>query len=94
MQDEVRHRPSATSFSFLGDLFIGKGDTARAAESHAQALRRDPSSLTALYNLSVLSAARGDIAAARVLAERAYQLRPDIPAVKELYFQLNPRRSR
>jgi len=88
MQDEVRYRPSATSFSFLGDLFVGKGDTARAAESYAQTLRRDPSSLTALYNLSVLSAARGDIAAARMLAERAYRLQPDNAAVRELYLRL------
>ena len=94
MQGEVSYRPSAISFSLLGDLFMGKGDTARAAESYAQTLRHDPSSLPALYNLSVLSAARGDIAAARVLAERAYQLRPDIPEVKELYFQLNPRPNR
>jgi tetratricopeptide (TPR) repeat protein len=85
MQDEVRYRPSATSFTYLGDLFISNGDSARAGESYNQALRLDPAHLPALYNQSVLSAARGDLAAARILAERAYRLRPDIEAIRQLY---------
>jgi len=92
-QGEVRYRPSATSFSYLGDLFVSKGDSVRAGESYDQALRLDPSSLAALYNLSVLSAARGDLTAARILAERAYRLRPDIEAIRQLYFQFTRRPS-
>jgi Tfp pilus assembly protein PilF len=88
MQGEVRYRPSATSFSYLGDLFISKSDTARAEESYDQALRIDPKYLTALFNLAALSAARGDLAAARILAERAYRLRPDLEATRKLYLQL------
>jgi Tfp pilus assembly protein PilF len=88
MQGEVRYRPSATSFSYLGDLFISKGDTARAEGSYDQALRIDPKYLTPLYNLAALSAVRGDLAAARILAERAYRLRPDLEAVRKLYLQL------
>ena len=88
MQGEVRYRPSATSFSYLGDLFISTSDTARAEESYDQALRIDPKYLTALFNLAALSAARGDLAAARILAERAYRLRPDLEATRKLYLQL------
>jgi tetratricopeptide (TPR) repeat protein len=88
MQGEIRYRPSATGFSYLGDLFISKGDTARAEESYDQALRLDPNYLTPLYNLAALSAVRGDLAAARILAERAYRLRPDLEAVRKLYLQL------
>jgi tetratricopeptide (TPR) repeat protein len=88
MQDEVRFRPSAVGISYLGDLFVSKGDSVRAGECYSQALRLDPSYLAALYNLSVLSAARGDLAAARTLAERAYRLRPDIEAIRQLYLQL------
>ena len=91
MQGEVRYRPSATSFSYLGDLFIGKGDTARAEESYDQALRLDPKFLTALYNLAALSAAQGKLATALPLAERAYRLRPDLEATKRLYLQLTQR---
>jgi tetratricopeptide (TPR) repeat protein len=88
MQGEVRYRPSATGFSYLGDLFISKGDTVGACESYDQALRIDPKYLTALFNLAALSAARGDLAAARILAERAYRLRPDLEATRKLYLQL------
>jgi protein O-mannosyl-transferase len=91
MQGEVRYRPSATSFSFLGDLFISKGDTARAEESYDQALRLDPRFLTALFNLAALSAAQGKLAAALPLAERAYRLRPDLEATRRLYLQLTRR---
>jgi len=87
MRGEVRYRPSATSFSYLGDLFISKGDSLHARESYNQALRLDSACLPALYNLSVLSAARGDLAAARVLAERAYRLRPDVEAIRLLYLR-------
>jgi tetratricopeptide (TPR) repeat protein len=91
MQGEVRYRPSATGFSYLGDLFISKGDTARAEQSYDQALRIDPKYLTALFNLAALSAARGDLVAARILAERAYRLRPDLEATRKLYLQLTQR---
>jgi tetratricopeptide (TPR) repeat protein len=90
MQDEVKYRPSAASFSHLGDLFVSKGDTARAEESYDQALRLDPSYVPALYNQSVISAARGDVAAARILAERAYGLRPDLEEIRRLYLRFNP----
>ncbi len=88
MRGEVRFRPSAVGFSYLGDLFVSKGDSISAGRSYDRALRLDPSSLAALYNLSVLSAARGDLATARTLAERAYRLRPDIEAIRQLYVQL------
>ena len=87
MQGEVRYRPSAVGFTYLGDLFISNGDSLRAGESYSQALRLDPAHLPALYNQSVLSAARGDLTAARILAERAYRLRPDIEAIRQLYFR-------
>jgi protein O-mannosyl-transferase len=92
MQGEVRYRPSATSFSFLGDLFIGKSDTARAEESYGQALRLDPEFLTAVYNLAALSAAQGNVAVALPLAERAYRLRPDLEATRKLYLRLTQQR--
>ena len=90
MQGEVRYRPSATSFSFLGDLFVSKSDTARAEESYAQSLRLDQNYLTALYNLAALSAAQGNLAAALPLAERAYRLRPDLEGIRKLYQHLTP----
>jgi tetratricopeptide (TPR) repeat protein len=93
MQGEVRYRPSASSFSFLGDLFISRGDTARAEESYGKALRIDPKYLTALFNLAALSAAQGKLAAALPLAERAYRLRPDLEATRKLYLQLTQRPS-
>jgi tetratricopeptide (TPR) repeat protein len=91
MQGEVRYRPSATSFSYLGDLFISKGDTTRAEESYGLALRLDPNYITALFNLAALSAAQGRLATALPLAERAYRLRPDLEATKKLYLQLTQR---
>jgi tetratricopeptide (TPR) repeat protein len=84
---EVRYRPSAVSFKYLGDLFLSTGDSVRAGENYNQALRLDPGYLPALYNQSVLSAARGDLAAARILAERAYGLRPDIEAIRQLHLR-------
>jgi tetratricopeptide (TPR) repeat protein len=91
MQGEVRYRPSAENFTYLGDLFISAGDSGRAGQSYNQALRLDPAYVPALYNQSVLSAALGDPGTARALAEQAYQLRPDIPAVRELYLGLTSR---
>jgi Flp pilus assembly protein TadD len=93
MQGEVRYRPSAVGFSYLGDLFISTGDSVRAGESYQKALRLDSSCLPALYNQSILSAARGDLATARTLAERAYRLRPDLEAIRQLYYQFTRRPS-
>jgi len=89
MQCEVTYRPSAPAFTYLGDLFVSNGDSLRAGQSYGQALRLDSTYLAALYNQSVLSAARGDLAAARILAERAYRLRPDIEAIKHFYLRFN-----
>jgi Tfp pilus assembly protein PilF len=91
MQREVAYRPAAASFAMLGDLFISTGDSARAWDSYSQALRADQSYVPALYNLAVMSAARGNIAGAKVLAERAYRLQPDLEAVSKLYFQFTRR---
>jgi len=90
MRDEVRYRPSAEAFTYMGDLFLSAGDSAHADGKYDEALRLDPTYVPALYNQSLLSAAQGDPAAARVLAERAYQLRPDIAAVRELHRKLTP----
>ncbi len=89
MQGEVRYRPSAVGFKYLGDLFLSTGDSLRASENYGQALRLDSTYLPALYNQSVLTAARGDIAAARTLTERAYGLRPNNEAIRQLYLRFN-----
>jgi tetratricopeptide (TPR) repeat protein len=89
MQGVVREQPSAEHFNRLGSLFISTGDSGRAGECYKQALRLDSGYVPALYNQSVLFAARGESAAARVLAGRAYRLRPDLEAIKEIYFQFN-----
>jgi tetratricopeptide (TPR) repeat protein len=91
MQGEVRWRPSAAGFTYLGDLFVSIGDSVRAGQSYNQALRLDSTYLAALYNLSVLSVALGNPAKARILAERAYRLRPDIEAIRQLYRQFTGR---
>jgi protein O-mannosyl-transferase len=91
-QREVAYRPTAASYTNLGDLFISTGDSARAWDSYNQALRCDPTYVPALYNLSVMSAARGDLAGARKLAEQAYRLRPDLEAISKLCLQLAPHR--
>ena len=88
MRGEVEYRPTAVSYANLGDLFISTGDSARAWDSYSQALRCDPTYVPALYNQSVMSAARGDLTAARMLAEQAYRLRPDLEAIRKLYLQL------
>jgi Tfp pilus assembly protein PilF len=90
-QREVGYRPTAASYTNLGDLFISAGDSARAWDSYNQALRCDPSYVPALYNQSVMSAARGDLASARMLAEQAYRLRPDIEAIRKLHLQFTRR---
>jgi tetratricopeptide (TPR) repeat protein len=90
MQGVVRDQPSATYFNRLGSLFISAGDSARAGDCYERALRLDSAFVPALYNQSVLLAARGESAAARVLAGRAYRLRPDLEAIRELYLQFNP----
>jgi hypothetical protein len=51
-------------------------------------VRLDSTAVPALYNAAVISAARGDTAAALAFAERAYRLRPDLAAVNELYARL------
>ena len=63
---------------------IAAGDSGRAGQCYESALRIDSTYVPTLYNLSVLSAARGDSVAALVLAERAFRLRPDLQAIKEL----------
>ncbi|MCX6842880.1 MAG: tetratricopeptide repeat protein [candidate division WOR-3 bacterium] len=90
MQGVVRDQPSAAYFNRLGSLFISAGDSARAGDSYERALRLDSAFVPALYNQSVLLAARGESAAARVLAGNAYRLRPDLQAIRELYLQFNP----
>ena len=82
--------PTAEHFNRLGSLFIATGDSVRAGQCYRSALRLDSTYVPTLYNLSVLSAARGDSFEARVLAERAFRLRPDLQAIKELHEQLSP----
>jgi tetratricopeptide (TPR) repeat protein len=90
MQGVVRDLPSAAHFNRLGSLFISAGDSARAGQCYESALRLDSAYVPALYNQSVLFAAREESAAARVLAERAFRLRPDLEAIRELYRHLSP----
>jgi len=90
MRVVVRAQPSAVGFNQMGSMFVSAGDSTRAEECYSQALQLDSGYVPALYNQSVLSAARGDSAAARALAQRAYRLRPDLVAVKELLRQLSP----
>jgi tetratricopeptide (TPR) repeat protein len=90
MQAVVNDYPTAEHFNRLGSLFIAAGDSGRAGRCYESALRLDSTYVPTLYNLSVLSAARGDSVAARVLAERAFHLRPDLQAIKELREHLSP----
>jgi protein O-mannosyl-transferase len=90
IQAVVDDYPSAENLNRLGSLFVAAGDSGRAGRSYESALRLDSLYVPALYNLSVLSAARGDSAAARVLIARAFRLRPDLQAVGELHEQLSP----
>jgi tetratricopeptide (TPR) repeat protein len=82
-------QPSAVHLNRLGSLFICAGDSDRAGMYYQRALSADSAYVPALFNLSVLLAADGESAAARVLAERAYRLRPDLEAVKELHHHLS-----
>ena len=90
LQGVAQSQPSAASFNRLGSLFIAAGDSVRAGQCYESALRLDSTFVPALYNQSVLFAAKGESAAARVLAERAFRLRPDLEAVRELYEHLSP----
>jgi len=90
MQNVVKSQPSAEYFNRLGSLYISAGDSSRAGECYDRALRLDSTCVPALYNQSVLLWAKGDSGAARVLAARAYRLRPDLEAIKELYNSLAP----
>jgi len=85
----ARDHPTAEHLNRLGSSWVATGDSVRAAECYKYALRLDSTYVPALYNLSVLSMARGESAAARDLAERAYRLRPDLEAVGELYKSLS-----
>jgi tetratricopeptide (TPR) repeat protein len=85
----VNDYPTAEHYNRLGSLFITAGDSGRAGQNYESALRLDSTYVPTLYNLSVLSAARGDSVAARVLAERAFRLRPDLQTIKELRDQLS-----
>jgi tetratricopeptide (TPR) repeat protein len=76
--------PTAENINRLGSLFVAAGDSTRAGLCYTSALRLDSTYVPALYNFSVLSAAQGDSVAARALAERAFRLRPDLQAIKEL----------
>jgi tetratricopeptide (TPR) repeat protein len=84
VQAVVNDYPTAVNFNKLGSLFTAAGDSGRASESYESALRTDSTYVPALYNLSVLSATAGESAVARVLAERAFRLRPDLQAIMEL----------
>ena len=90
VQAVVRDYPTAEHLNRLGSLLIAAGDSGRAGQSYESALRLDSSYVPTLYNLSLLSAARGDSVAARVLIERAFRLRPDLQAIKGLHEQLSP----
>jgi len=90
VQAVVNDYPTAAHFNRLGSLFIAAGDSGRAGQCYESALRLDSAYVPALYNLSVLFAARGESAAARVLAERAFRLRPDLQAIGELREHLSP----
>jgi tetratricopeptide (TPR) repeat protein len=90
LEEVASSQPSAANSNRLGSLFMASGDSGRAARSYESALRFDSTYVPALYNLSVLAAAKGDSVTARVLAEQAYRLRPDLDAVRELHEHLAP----
>jgi tetratricopeptide (TPR) repeat protein len=83
-------QPSAANFNRLGSLLIAAGDSVRAAQWYESALKLDSNYVPALFNLSVLFVAKGESVSGRVLAERAFRLRPDLDAVRELYQHLSP----
>lgn len=90
VQVVVDEYPTANHFNQLGSLLVAAGDSGRAETCYQSALRLDSAHVPTLYNLAVLSAAKGESAAARVLAERALRLRPDLQAVRELSSHLSP----
>lgn len=69
----------------LGTVLVTVGDSTAAAVHYARALTLNPDFIPALFNQAILTAARGDTAAAVRLAERAWRLRPDVQAIAELY---------
>ncbi len=83
-------QPSAANFNRLGSLLIAAGDSVGAAQWYESALKLDSNYVPALFNLSVLLVAKGESVSARVLAGRAFRLRPDLDAVRELYQHLSP----
>ncbi len=83
-------QPSAANFNRLGSLLTAAGDSVRAAQWYESALKLDSNYVPALFNLSVLFVAKGESVSARVLAGRAFRLRPDLDAVRELYQHLSP----
>jgi len=89
MQSVVGNQPTAAHLNRLGSLFIAAGDSGRAGQCYESALRLDSTYVPALYNLSVLFVARGESVSARVLAERAFRLRPDLQAIRELHQHLS-----
>ncbi|MBM3330357.1 tetratricopeptide repeat protein [candidate division WOR-3 bacterium] len=90
VQAVVDDYPTARYFNQLGSLLVAAGDSDRAEGIYRSALRLDSTYVPTLYNLAVLTAAKGESVAARVLAERALRLRPDLQAVKELCDHLAP----
>ena len=81
-------QPSPAHVNHLGSLLIQTGDSVHAAACFGQALKLDSGYVPALYNQAVLLSARGDSARALRYAARAYRLRPDLPAVKDIYLNL------
>lgn len=77
------------SLNRLGTLLIRTGDSARAQTSYLRALALDSTLVPALYNQAILYSVRGDSASARLLAERAYRLRPDLASIRDLYLALS-----
>jgi tetratricopeptide (TPR) repeat protein len=89
MQKVAGIHPSAAHLNRLGSLLICAGDSDRAGMYYERALRADSGYIPALFNLSVLLSVDGESAAALGLAERAYRLRPDLEAVRELHRHLS-----
>lgn len=81
-------RPAARELNRLGTLLVTQGDTAAAETCYHAAVRSDSTDIPALYNAALILAARGDTAAALVIAERARRLRPDLAAINELCARL------
>jgi tetratricopeptide (TPR) repeat protein len=80
--------PAPALLNRLGTLLAQAGDTAHARACYSRALARDSTLVPALYNQAVLLAALGDSFQARLLATRAYALRPDLDPVRAVYLAL------